>query len=187
MPNWVSCTLKIKGNKFSRLKFTEALAQFISERHPKEDGDPPSFDFNFVVQIPDELVNTQSPRPESVSDVLKKSQENNWDDETLKFYLGLAISDDEASRLDELKSRYGYDNWLDWCEANWGTKWNAQEAMGGPTETASMTVYYFNSAWSPPEPIVHALASKFPNLRFRLDYKSEGISGRYHIIGNAEA
>jgi hypothetical protein len=188
MPNWTSCTLKIKGKKPNRLKFADELAQFIRNKHRMEDenGEPPTFDFNFAVQMPDELHNTQAPRPESISEVLNKSRNYNWDNETLKFYIGLAISDEEASRLDDLKNRFGYDNWLDWCEANWGTKSNAAEAMGGPTETPSMTVYYFKTAWSPPEPIVHALAYKYPDLQFRLEFEVEGMSGRNHIIGSAE-
>jgi len=67
---------------------------------------------------------------------------------------------------------YGYDNWYDWHVANWGTKWAACDADVDFTET-SMTAR-FDTAWSPPEPIYHALADKFPDLEITWHWDEPG-------------
>jgi hypothetical protein len=60
----------------------------------------------------------------------------------------------------------------EWCRDNWGTKWGAYEGvayMRGNTQMIS-----FQSAWSPPIPVMVAMAAKFPTLRFELNYFEQG-------------
>ena len=50
---------------------------------------------------------------------------------------------------------YGYANWYDYCVAEWGTKWEASDATYD-IEGNKITIY-FDTAWSPPIGIYHAL------------------------------
>jgi len=61
----------------------------------------------------------------------------------------------------------------EWCIENWGTKWNAIEtniAYGSST-----IVVLFDTAWSPPLPIVHKMSEMFPTLKFTIKYSEEGM------------
>lgn len=57
----------------------------------------------------------------------------------------------------------------EWCLANWGTKWNACEAI------SDLGVASFDTAWSPPEPVICALSKMFPELTFTLRYEEGGM------------
>jgi hypothetical protein len=67
-----------------------------------------------------------------------------------------------------------------WCINNWGTKWDAYHQGGPPliqgeSHDASM-VYTFDTAWSPPQPVMIALAEKCPHVRIRHTYVEEGMA-----------
>lgn len=50
---------------------------------------------------------------------------------------------------------YGYQNWYDYCIGEWGTKWDARDAT---YDLADNQVFiFFDTAWSPPMGIYHAL------------------------------
>ena len=75
------------------------------------------------------------------------------------------------------------ERWYDWARHNWGTKWNAyslEAALGmesplellaaSQDEEAELEVEYeFDTAWSPPEPIIEAIVTRFPTLTFHYD------------------
>jgi len=52
------------------------------------------------------------------------------------------------------------DRWYDWRCTNWGTKWGACEVKVTEEDEDFLEIT-FNTAWSPPEPIVEALRSKY--------------------------
>ncbi len=58
----------------------------------------------------------------------------------------------------------------EWCQANWGTKWNAIEPH---LEGAHLV---FESAWGPPFPVIIALAKKFPQFTFYFEYFESGMA-----------
>lgn len=206
MPNWSSNLLKVKGKKSDRDAFAESMKSYIKKkvkaaveswvadkenngkcRVQYEHSITPKIDFNFVIPMPHELEGTTAPRPMTRDELLNVAKENNWSEEDLKWRLESALSDEEAARLDEVKSRFGYDNWYDWCVSNWGTKWNAcHSEYWDVDESSNMTMYRFDTAWSPPEPVIHALAIAYPNLTFRLEYTIEGERGRWSITGDPE-
>ena len=70
----------------------------------------------------------------------------------------------------ELIKKYGYDNWYDWRCANWGTKWNAY-SLG--EEDAEINSFY--TAWSTPQPVIEALAEKFPDVAFIVRFADEDM------------
>jgi len=86
--------------------------------------------------------------------------------------------DDERERLGykEFHEKYGENasdgynaGGYDWCIENWGTKWNACEPH------RERDVMQFETAWSPPSPIVIALAKKFQSVSFYLEYFEGGM------------
>jgi hypothetical protein len=69
----------------------------------------------------------------------------------------------------------------EWCCEHWGTKWNAYNQR-----QLSPTAIYFETAWDPPEPVMDALAAKFPDVSFTLEYTDEGIAEHRGVIRYAE-
>ena len=65
-------------------------------------------------------------------------------------------------------------NWYDWAIENWGTKWDANDVQSVDTDK-TIVVYYFDTAWSPPEPICVALRTKFPHLIISWFYREDGV------------
>ena len=68
-----------------------------------------------------------------------------------------------------------------WCLDNWGTKWWIQDVhvSGHPT----LLTYQFDTAWSPPTPVIAKLIEWFPNLVFELHYKEEGVGFMGTLVG----
>ena len=55
---------------------------------------------------------------------------------------------------------FGTFNWYDWNRNNWGTKWNAYD-----TEVKEeLRIIRFDTAWSPPYPVIVALSRHVPNF-----------------------
>lgn len=67
------------------------------------------------------------------------------------------------------KRRYKAMTWYEWCNENWGTKWNS---CNNNSDLETRTII-FSTAWSCPIPIVIALAKKFPDIDFVWKYADE--------------
>lgn len=178
MPNWTGNTLTIIGS-------TEDLNLFEADRLAAlkaNDCSPEQIiTFNMVLPMPKELVGTSSPRPRTEEEIRRIAKHNNWSDESLQYNLDKALTPEDAVRLDELKAKYGADNWYDWCNNNWGTKWDACHAahermpyvVAGANSKDRVTIS-FDTAWAAPEQVIHALVRKYPNLNFVHSYSYEG-------------
>jgi len=65
-----------------------------------------------------------------------------------------------------------------WCINNWGTKWGIystrflSQKLGGKRGRLK---YTFQSAWSPPLPVILAMSKKFESLKFKLNYYESGM------------
>lgn len=57
----------------------------------------------------------------------------------------------------------------EWCIANWGTKWNSCDAKKSSVYNQRLC-YDFDTAWSPPAPIIRKMGELFPSLHFILKY-----------------
>ena len=64
---------------------------------------------------------------------------------------------------------YGENNWYDWSLKNWGTKWNSGDAIQDGCD------FYFETAWSPCEPVIEELAKAFPTMRFNYTFFEAGM------------
>lgn len=67
---------------------------------------------------------------------------------------------------------YGKNNWYDWSNENWGTKWNCWDVECADVE--DVLSYSFYTAWSPCEPVVKALAEMFPEANIHFRYEESG-------------
>jgi len=66
-----------------------------------------------------------------------------------------------------------------WCCDNWGTKWGCYEFHSEEESSWEENLEWrlsFSSAWSPPLPVIEALAAKFPNVSIRLCYFEQGMA-----------
>jgi len=79
-------------------------------------------------------------------------------------------------KLGEISSHPDW--WYNWNVANWGTKWNCGEVWNDRADdlaTDGRTSYNFETAWSPAEPVVHALSGLFPTLTISHRYCEGGM------------
>ncbi len=111
-----------------------------------------------------EALNTKYLRPLSILDFLETKEGKSL------FALGKQC----CSNIE----KYGYANWYDWRIANWGTKWNAYETF---VDWDAHQIF-FQTAWSAPEPVIHALHEAFPGVEFEWLYADEDCG---HNIGIA--
>lgn len=76
--------------------------------------------------------------------------------------------------------------WYDWNIRYWGVKWDASDSIVediSPTEK----MYRFETAWSPPIPILATLSAQYPELHFELDWEEEQGFGGTFVFVNGEA
>jgi len=104
------------------------------------------------------------------------------------------------SSNEELIKKYGTDNWYDWCNTNWGTKWgdyNIDKSQVSALVQYSYPIgidgckdydssiedrsnsyvhFYYDTAWAPgSDQLCDALCLKFPELNFNLYYEEQGM------------
>jgi hypothetical protein len=76
-------------------------------------------------------------------------------------------------QLDNLEN-YGHATAIDWRLKNWGTKWDAYFIQ--KERRPGRLTYHFQTAWSPPLPVVAQLGRAFPSLAFELLYFERGCA-----------
>ena len=70
----------------------------------------------------------------------------------------------------------------EWCIANWGIKWDTDDNVSVEHDDKSL-IYQFDTAWSPPIPVVREMSIKFPLFTFALKYHEPGMQfkGKYKV------
>jgi hypothetical protein len=142
MPNWITNIITINTDGDDSM-IENILSQVKSEQS--------EFDFNKIVLQPNELEGTLAPT-------------NILSDEEYAKTPSRGIT---QAMSDELKEKFGFDNWYDWRYQHWGTKWNADEVIINDNEIT------FNTAWNTPEPIFIKLSEMFPNVTFEVSFADE--------------
>jgi len=170
MPNWTGNRLSINGTP-EELNLFEA--DRVAALKEYDCDDEQVITFNMVLPMPKELKGTSSPRPRTEEQIRQDAKDWNWPEESLQRALASCLTPELAVRLDELKAKFGADNWYDWCNNNWGTKWDACHAAIEPPISGSVVIS-FDTAWCEPLPVIHALVRKYPNLNFVHSYSYEG-------------
>ena len=80
-----------------------------------------------------------------------------------------------AGRYELNRRRHGAKTWYDWRLAHWGCKWNAYRTEVLDIAPARARVV-FETPWSPPLPVLEALAAQVPALELRLAYVDEFLN-----------
>ena len=65
------------------------------------------------------------------------------------------------------------DRWYDWRLQNWDTKWDAYDVTVTDDDEDNLEVE-FNTAWSPPEAVCHAMREQYPDLSVSWFYDEPG-------------
>jgi Api92-like protein with ferredoxin domain len=173
LPNWCHNKLTISGDPEVVEAFVAAVAQPEQEPEPganEAQAEPVAvenritqpLDFNRIAPMPEELLE--------------------------------ASGDPEETA--ELRRRFGTADWYEWALVNWGTKWNANfegvflalavdedaevPSSRRPIIEPGRAFYAFETAWSPPVPVLSTLAARYPNLNLELVWGEPGsdVAGR---------
>lgn len=155
MPNYCYNTLIISGDDAELQRFKE-FAQSVIKKSSSTDFDEPEhvrpLDFNNFI----------SPEED------KKRLIESWN------------GNPEVRELWSDFGTYWFNNGgYDWCIANHGTKWNAGDT--NLTESDGELIYSFDTAWSPPTPVIIKASELFPTLTFVLHMEEES-----HAYGGSE-
>jgi hypothetical protein len=149
MPNWCECDLYIEGP-------SEKIDQFL-QLVKSEDSD---FEFNRLVPYPEHFKKQDDLAAE-------------WD----KLHPTPQVEEFRKERPKDGYNQGGYE----WCIEHWGTKWNAEnpligerESWYGNTPDWQRLEINFDTAWSPPTPVIKRAAELFPELCFDLRYFEGG-------------
>ena len=98
--------------------------------------------------------------------------DQNGEQQALTFNTLVPMPDDiyRGDLGPEERRQYGQRNWFDWCNANWGTKWDAWDAR------VEWECVAFTTAWDTPWPWYEALAKKLDEhgITAHADYFVEG-------------
>ena len=126
----------------------------------------------YYVPMPEDLTNTSSPvNIVSESEYERIMEQNKLIDRTKPYYYEpKPITKAMQDRLIQL---YGADNWYDWSNDKWGTKWGCYDNdIDGETYTCT-------TAWSPMrQEIVELFALDFPNFTWHWE-EEQGYGATY--------
>ena len=167
MPNWTFNDLKVETtewmykDKKEEKEAKKQLDEFIESSVKKEEeelsekGEERVFSFQGVVPMPKELQIT-SP----------------------------AHTDEEKAQAEINLKKYGAKDWYDWCNLNWGTKWDACNShISDEGRDEKWEEYFiriaFDTAWCPPFEYLQKATEKYPLLRFtcQVEEESEAFLG----------
>jgi hypothetical protein len=118
--------------------------------------------------------------------------EEEWNARVFSFHSFISL---DPEYYDEYHGTHGWkdgeklgespNNWYNWNNNNWNTKWDA----GNPdvhhddksaVQSVSIT---FETAWSPPTPVYEAMGSQWPTLTFNIRWEEEqGFGEEIEII-----
>jgi hypothetical protein len=71
-------------------------------------------------------------------------------------------------------------DWFQWQMANWGNKWDVNEALDEGEIAAGCVEVRFSTAWRPPDKFCKKLSEKYPDLEVEFAF-AEGAMGFYGV------
>jgi hypothetical protein len=193
MPNWCVNQIQITGDDATLTK----LAEFVKEQDGEYAGE---FSFNRIKPAPtgDEIYHGRPSQHAFVCGCQPTFDESMKDEATPngKWVVNgkpVVKSHDLVEGSFASENGFGVERcpehaaisvrehpvfFWNWNIANWGTKWSAGEVYSSYEEqgiVGGTITYDFDTAWSPPVPIVEALAEKFPSLNIAHYYCEGGM------------
>ena len=140
MPNWTYNRVRVRGDDSEKIK---EIKELFKSENP----------FNVLIPEPDWTVTPltkEYAKAYAFSDPRGNIGELPVPPDPDKAYSCLTFA--STGRQD--------DRWYDWRCTNWGTKWGACEIEINQDDEDFLEIT-FNTAWSPPEPIVNELRSRY--------------------------
>ena len=167
MPNWTSNRIYIEGEQADIEAFLEDVK-----------WEDKLLDFNRLIPMPDILKRTVSGFTK-----IHGKEARSWIEEPGADGKAVArvFTAEEQLQLDEI----GFQNWYEWANANWGTKWNASHVeIDGHAEHGYLEIT-FTTAWDAPIPVLHKMIATFPALTFDCRRRHEDESPYPHSLDDA--
>lgn len=148
MPNWCSNSIEISGDKADVKALTDLL----------KTGQGTGLDFNLFIPYPEKFAVADKITHEAFEKEKARAKASNddinWD----------VIPKD------------GYNSGgYEWCCSNWGTKWNAMDALVDIDKHGGAVTIEMDTAWSPPIPVIAKMAEMFPKLNISMLYEEAGM------------
>jgi hypothetical protein len=176
MPNWCSNQLKVSGNKDSLFVFRLAAKS--------EEAD---LSLNSLIPCHRDLYDVSSGSYDVAYDLISGDLESlsgyNWIpeehrsscDKALDFLSTHFNNDMRAigQKMKENVVKYGAKNWYEWCNKNWGVKWDVNGRLDAKENGLT---YSFDSAWGPPSEAIRKISELFSGLTFELEYFESGMA-----------
>ena len=125
----------------------------------------------------DENIFTQIiPEPDWLNTPLMSSEVSNFGRDRGKVGELPQYVEDYAKRLVFKSTGHADDRWYDWRVQNWDTKWDAYDVVvtDDDIEYGGQFEVEFNTAWSPPEAICHALREQYEDVSISWFYDEPG-------------
>lgn len=148
MPNYCECHLRISDDN-CELNIAPILEAISSDKRP--------IDFKKIIPYPAEWEKADTEMRE-------------WEERVNQLPPEDRRAVDWSKRPKDGYNQGGYE----WCIQNWGTKWNA-----GDTDIITIgeyeAIFKFDTAWSPPIPVISKLSEMFPAYGFQLEYYEMGM------------
>ena len=168
MPNHVSTILKLSGD-------SKQIKKFIADI--KVEGKE-EYDFDLLLPVPKELEGTCAPSRivseddyRAFLDEVAQKKVAFERGEITKHQLDFAAAAAPITQAmsDDLKKRFGFDNWYSWRLNNYGTKWGMYDV-----EFDGVDSFSYNTAWSPATEYFLTISEKFPKVNFTHEFADEG-------------
>ncbi len=183
MPNWVTINMTVKS------RTPEEMKQFREEVSVKADNEIRPFSFGQIIPMPAILEGTTKSSLSGIGYDAFYGDPTHVLNYTWVKSEGVTTVEGLHELLDKRDSRYrseadqakkaedetGFTDWYSWSVENWGSKWDAC-SIDICTEQDCLFEIHFDTAWSLPEPVFHALAKKYPNLEFSGEFIEEDQS-----------
>ena len=169
MPNWTSNRIYVDGDPADIREFLEAVK-----------WEDQLYDFNRIIPRPEILNHTGSGHREIGGKkveswyILKHAKyEPPQEKEIVRLF-----TPEEEAELEVI----GHRDWYSWSVANWGTKWNASHVQ--VDEGPGYVEIAFDTAWSPPLPVLRKMVAMFPKLAFDCRWRHEDDSPYPHSLND---
>lgn len=165
MPNWCYSRLTVVGNIVQRIKFLNdvTVSNLLDET---EYVDRKVQLAQSIVPMPPALEGTRSPAPtepvnKRFGELLQAGEIS--EQQYQEYMTEHAVAWQKAQWA---RTTTGFDNWYDWCNEFWGTKWGDCNSSV-LTHDEQETVITFETAWCPfDDSFMDRLGQRWPSLLF---------------------
>ena len=179
MPNWCETDLYIRGKN---------VAQVLATIAGKDGGKETAFDFNKVIPMPPELSVVSGGETDLALLCFKGGGVGKFADYPWVKQKGFSTPEQICTfwkkdfnamvrlgaQIQDNLTKYKAATWYEWCIREWGTKWNASDAVAKINKNGSAKIS-FQTAWAPPVPVLTALSHMFPENTFTAKYYEQGM------------